>query len=38
MIAYLDGKLTEIAPTQVVIETGGVGYAVHISLYTFEQI
>ncbi len=38
MIAYLEGKLTEITPTQVVLETGGVGYAVHISLYTFEQI
>jgi len=38
MIAYLDGKLTEKSPTYVVVETGGVGYAVHISLHTWSQI
>jgi len=38
MIAFLDGQLIEITPTQVVLGVGGVGYAVHISLYTFEQI
>lgn len=38
MIAYLDGVLTETDPTQVVLETGGVGYQLHISLYTYERI
>ncbi|MBI1191872.1 MAG: Holliday junction branch migration protein RuvA [Bacteroidetes bacterium] len=38
MIAFLDGQLIEITPTQVVLGVGGVGYAVHISLYTYEQI
>jgi Holliday junction DNA helicase RuvA len=38
MIAYLDGELKDVSPTQVILEVGGVGYAVHISLYTYEQI
>jgi len=38
MIAYLDGQLKEVSPTQVILEVGGIGYAVHISLYTYEHI
>ena len=38
MYAYIDGKLSFKCPTYVVLEAGGVGYQVHISLHTFSQI
>ncbi len=38
MIAQLTGKLLHKDPTLLILEVGGVGYAVHISLHTFEQI
>jgi Holliday junction DNA helicase RuvA len=38
MIAHLQGKLVEKSPTQVVIDCGGVGYHVNISLHTYSLI
>ncbi len=38
MYEYLDGKLVLKSPTYVVIDIGGVGYHVHISLHTFSQL
>lgn len=38
MITYIKGTLTFKNPTFVVIETGGIGYHVNISLYTYAQI
>lgn len=38
MIGYIKGKLTLKTPTHVYIEASGVGYLVHISLYTFSKI
>ncbi len=38
MIAHLQGKLVEKSPTQVVIDCGGVGYEVNISLHTFSLL
>lgn len=38
MITQLSGKLIEKSPTHVVIECAGVGYEVHVSLHTFEQL
>ncbi|NRT11713.1 Holliday junction branch migration protein RuvA [Flavobacterium sp. 14A] len=38
MIGHLQGKLVEKTPTQVVIDCGGVGYEVHISLHTFSLL
>lgn len=38
MYYYLKGKLAAVHPTLAVIDCGGVGYHVHISLYTFSQI
>jgi len=38
MIAHIQGKLVEKTPTEVVIDCGGVGYEIHISLHTFSQI
>ncbi len=38
MITYIKGKLIEKNPTYAVIESGGLGYFIHISLHTFSQI
>jgi holliday junction DNA helicase RuvA len=38
MIAYLSGKITSKGPTHILLETGGIGYMVKISLNTFEKI
>lgn len=38
MIAYLSGKLVFKDPTYVIIEVGGIGYQVKISLQTFSKI
>lgn len=38
MIEYIHGDLTELTPTQAVIETAGVGYALSISLNTYTAI
>jgi Holliday junction DNA helicase RuvA len=38
MYEYVKGLVTEIAPTYVVIETGGVGYIINISLQTYSSI
>ncbi len=38
MIAHLQGKLVEKSPTQLVIDCGGVGYDVHISLHTYSLL
>jgi Holliday junction DNA helicase RuvA len=38
MITHLKGRLTEKYPTHVVIDCGGVGYFVNISLHTFSQL
>lgn len=38
MYDYLKGKIVEIAPTHVVLDVGGIGYFIHISLNTFTGI
>jgi Holliday junction DNA helicase RuvA len=38
MIHHLKGKLVEKNPTYVIIECGGVGYFVNISLHTFSML
>lgn len=38
MIAHIQGRLVEKTATEVVIDCGGVGYLIHISLHTFSQI
>ncbi len=38
MFDYIEGKLVEKTPTYAVIDCGGVGYLLHISLTTFSQI
>lgn len=38
MITHIDGKLVEKNPAYVVIDCGGVGYQLNISLQTFSKI
>lgn len=38
MIAHLNGRLVEKTPTYLIVECGGVGYHVKISLNTFSKI
>ncbi len=38
MIGYLKGRLVRATPERVVVETGGVGYAVQVSLATFSEL
>lgn len=38
MIAHLQGKLVEKSPTHVIIDCGGVGYHVNISLHTYSLL
>lgn len=38
MYNHIKGKITEIAPTHIVVEAQGVGYFLHISLNTFTSI
>ncbi|MBT8282091.1 MAG: Holliday junction branch migration protein RuvA [Muriicola sp.] len=38
MITHLQGRLVEKHPTHVVIDCGGIGYFVNISLHTFSQL
>lgn len=38
MYSYIDGKLTFKCPTYIVVEAGGVGYHINISLNTFSAL
>lgn len=38
MIGYLEGKIVDLTPSLTYIDVGGVGYEVHISLYTYEAL
>ena len=38
MISYVKGAITFKSPTYVVVETGGIGYHINISLNTYAQI
>ena len=38
MIDYIKGNITELAPAFLVIETGGIGYFVSISLSTYTKL
>jgi Holliday junction DNA helicase RuvA len=38
MIAHLQGKLVEKSPTHIVVDCGGVGYHVNISLHTYSLL
>ena len=38
MYEYIDGRVAELAPTYAVIDVGGVGYYLNISLQTYTEI
>jgi len=38
MIGYLSGKIISAKPTKLLLDVNGVGYAIHISINTFEKI
>jgi len=38
MITYIKGIIAYKSPTYIVVETGGIGYHVNISLHTYAQI
>jgi len=38
MFAYIEGKISELTPTYVVVDCNGVGYFIHISLHTYAAI
>jgi len=38
MIAFIEGKLVENEPTHVVIDVGGIGYHINISLQTYSEV
>ena len=38
MIDYIKGDITQITPTFLTMETGGIGYLVNISLTTFSKL
>ena len=38
MYEYLQGKITEIKPSNLVLEVGGIGYFINVSLNTFSKL
>src|SRR6478735_11795636 len=38
MFEYIDGKLTFKCPTYIIVETGGIGYHINISLNTYSML
>ena len=38
MTDYISGRLTELSPTNAVIENQGIGYIMEISLQTYEEL
>jgi holliday junction DNA helicase RuvA len=38
MYEFIQGEIALLTPTQVVVEAGGVGYAIHISLNTYSLL
>lgn len=38
MIAYITGKITYKSQTELIIETGGLGYQVHITTNTYHKV
>ncbi len=38
MFAYIQGKVTHLDPTYVIIDVHGLGYEIKISLHTYQQI
>ena len=37
MITFLKGNMIELSPTHAILDCNGIGYYLHISLYTFSK-
>ena len=37
MIDYIKGTIIELSPTELILECGGIGYSILISLQTYEK-
>lgn len=37
MIEFIEGRVSEITPTHIVVEANGIGYFMHISLHAYEK-
>ncbi len=38
MYDYIKGEIVEISPTEAIVECGGIGYSILISLQTYDQL
>lgn len=38
MYEFIAGEIAELTPAQVIVEAGGIGYAIHISLSTYTAL
>lgn len=38
MIEYISGKIAKLSPTMVIVDVSGIGYAMEISLQTFDAL
>lgn len=38
MIEYIQGKITGLTPTQIILETGGIGYGIQITLPAYATL
>ncbi len=38
MYEFISGEIADLTPTHIIIETAGVGYAIHISLSTYSAL
>lgn len=38
MIDYIKGQIVELTPAELILETGGIGYSILISLQTYEAL
>ena len=38
MLDYIKGSIVNLTPTQLVLEQGGLGYDINISIYSYSQL
>lgn len=38
MFEFIQGEIAQLTPTQVVVDAGGIGYSIHISLNTYTSL
>jgi len=38
MIEYIEGRISSLYPTHLIVDTGGIGYFINISLFTYSQL